>query len=158
MKTLVLWDIDGTLVLTGRAGVRALDRALAEVCGRAGLLEHGPHGQVVRASTGFGAIAVDEQELVNAVSGGGQQISPEPQHVAVPGVEARHRAATHQRHLVSDGDARDCCSTDVVVRDQEPRRDRAQHADLMTHPHQVGPRRWLDLADHLELARHGYTA
>lgn len=39
MKTLVLFDIDGTLVLTGRAGMRALDRALADVCGRAGLLE-----------------------------------------------------------------------------------------------------------------------
>jgi len=39
MKTLVLWDIDGTLVLTGRAGVRALERALAEVCGRSGLLD-----------------------------------------------------------------------------------------------------------------------
>lgn len=39
MKTLVLFDIDGTLVLTGRAGVRALDRALLEVCGRAGLLD-----------------------------------------------------------------------------------------------------------------------
>ncbi len=33
MKILVLFDIDGTLVLTGRAGVRALDQALADVCG-----------------------------------------------------------------------------------------------------------------------------
>ncbi|MBP6715572.1 MAG: haloacid dehalogenase-like hydrolase [Acidobacteria bacterium] len=33
MKTLVLFDIDGTLVLTGRAGLRALDRALLDVCG-----------------------------------------------------------------------------------------------------------------------------
>ncbi|MEI6245223.1 MAG: hypothetical protein WCQ64_09255, partial [Acidobacteriota bacterium] len=39
MKTLVLFDIDGTLVLTGRAGVRALDRALADVFGRDGLLD-----------------------------------------------------------------------------------------------------------------------
>lgn len=39
MKTLVLWDIDGTLVLTGRAGLRALDRALGELCGRTDLLE-----------------------------------------------------------------------------------------------------------------------
>ena len=31
MKKLVLFDIDGTLVLTGRAGVRALDRALVAV-------------------------------------------------------------------------------------------------------------------------------
>ncbi len=38
MKTLVLFDIDGTLVLTGRAGVRALERALTEVCGRADML------------------------------------------------------------------------------------------------------------------------
>lgn len=33
MKRLVLFDIDGTLVLTGRAGIRALDRALLEICG-----------------------------------------------------------------------------------------------------------------------------
>lgn len=33
MKRLVLFDIDGTLVLTGRAGVRALDRALFDVLG-----------------------------------------------------------------------------------------------------------------------------
>ena len=39
MKTLVLFDIDGTLVLTGRAGMRALDRALIEVSGDASLLE-----------------------------------------------------------------------------------------------------------------------
>lgn len=38
MKTLVLFDIDGTLVLTGRAGVRALDRALVEICGVTGAL------------------------------------------------------------------------------------------------------------------------
>lgn len=42
MKTLVLFDIDGTLVLTGRAGVRALERALAEVCGRTGMLANVP--------------------------------------------------------------------------------------------------------------------
>jgi phosphoglycolate phosphatase len=39
MKTLVLFDIDGTLVLTGRAGVRALERALADVFGHPGLLD-----------------------------------------------------------------------------------------------------------------------
>jgi phosphoglycolate phosphatase len=32
-KKLVLFDIDGTLVLTGRAGVRALDRALRDALG-----------------------------------------------------------------------------------------------------------------------------
>lgn len=39
MKILVLFDIDGTLVLTGRAGVRALERALGDVFGRPGLLD-----------------------------------------------------------------------------------------------------------------------
>ena len=38
MKTLVLFDIDGTLVLTGRAGMRALERALQDVVGQTGLL------------------------------------------------------------------------------------------------------------------------
>ena len=35
MRKLVLFDIDGTLVLTGRAGVRAMNRALTEVFGGA---------------------------------------------------------------------------------------------------------------------------
>lgn len=39
MKTLVLFDIDGTLVLTGRAGVRALNRALFDVLGSRDALE-----------------------------------------------------------------------------------------------------------------------
>jgi phosphoglycolate phosphatase-like HAD superfamily hydrolase len=34
MRKLVLFDIDGTLVLTGGAGVRAMDRALEEAFGR----------------------------------------------------------------------------------------------------------------------------
>ncbi len=39
MKKLILFDIDGTLVLTGRAGVRALDRALVDVLGQRNALE-----------------------------------------------------------------------------------------------------------------------
>lgn len=38
MKTLVLFDIDGTLVLTGHAGLRALDRAFRDVLGLADAL------------------------------------------------------------------------------------------------------------------------
>jgi phosphoglycolate phosphatase-like HAD superfamily hydrolase len=37
--TLVLFDIDGTLILSGRAGVRALNRALAQMYGRADVLD-----------------------------------------------------------------------------------------------------------------------
>lgn len=39
MRRLVLFDIDGTLVLTGRAGVRALDRALVDVTGHRNALD-----------------------------------------------------------------------------------------------------------------------
>jgi phosphoglycolate phosphatase-like HAD superfamily hydrolase len=39
IKRLVLFDIDGTLVLTGRAGVRALDRALADILDKKNALD-----------------------------------------------------------------------------------------------------------------------
>ena len=39
MRKLVLFDIDGTLVLTGGAGLRAMNRALADVVGRSEGLE-----------------------------------------------------------------------------------------------------------------------
>src|SRR5688572_5217091 len=39
MPKLVLFDIDGTLVLTGRAGLRAMNRALQDVVGHANGLE-----------------------------------------------------------------------------------------------------------------------
>ena len=39
MRKLVLFDIDGTLVLTGGAGLRAMNRALEEVFGHAGGLD-----------------------------------------------------------------------------------------------------------------------
>lgn len=39
-KTLLLWDIDGTLLGSGGAGVRAFDRALAEEFGVHGSLAH----------------------------------------------------------------------------------------------------------------------
>ncbi len=39
MTKLVLFDIDGTLVLTGRAGIRAMNRACEEVIGHVGALD-----------------------------------------------------------------------------------------------------------------------
>jgi phosphoglycolate phosphatase len=42
MTKLVLFDIDGTLVLTGRAGVRAMNRACEEIIGRTDVLENIP--------------------------------------------------------------------------------------------------------------------
>ena len=52
--------------------------------------------------------------------------------------------------LVRHRDARHRGPADVVVGDEERRRDRGQHADLVPDPGQVGPGRRLDLADHLE--------
>ena len=42
MRKLVLFDIDGTLVLTGGAGIRALNRAVAETLGRPVVLDDIP--------------------------------------------------------------------------------------------------------------------
>src|SRR4051795_10922229 len=39
MTRLVLFDIDGTLILTGRAGIRAMNRACEAVLGQPGALE-----------------------------------------------------------------------------------------------------------------------
>jgi phosphoglycolate phosphatase len=39
MRTLLLFDIDGTLILSGRAGLRALDKAFREVTGIAGAFQ-----------------------------------------------------------------------------------------------------------------------
>lgn len=64
MKTLVLFDIDGTLVLTGRAGMRALDRALADVGGRPGALD----GVAVAGRTDC-AIITDALRVVGAEAG-----------------------------------------------------------------------------------------
>ena len=38
MRKLILWDIDGTLIRTGGAGVRAMTRAFSETCGIADAL------------------------------------------------------------------------------------------------------------------------
>ena len=47
MPKLVLFDIDGTLVLTGGAGIRAMNRAGESILGRRNLLDgiprRGPH-------------------------------------------------------------------------------------------------------------------
>ena len=40
MRTLLLFDIDGTLILSGRAGLRALDRVFEEATGVAGGFNH----------------------------------------------------------------------------------------------------------------------
>lgn len=60
-RTLVLFDIDGTLVLTGRAGVRGMNAAFADLYGRPDALDQVPiAGRTDRAIVGsvFEAMAV----------------------------------------------------------------------------------------------------
>jgi phosphoglycolate phosphatase-like HAD superfamily hydrolase len=66
MKRLVLFDIDGTLVLTGRAGVRALDRAFLDIFGASNALE----GISIAGRT-------DRAILTDALLGQGHAISDE---------------------------------------------------------------------------------
>ena len=53
MRKLVLFDIDGTLVLTGGAGLRAMNRALEEVLGHA----NGLNGIPVAGRTDWAILA-----------------------------------------------------------------------------------------------------
>src|SRR5579859_2077919 len=97
-------------------------------------------------------VAEDEQELVYAVGGAGQQISAESEHVAITGVQAGDGTTAHLVDLVGDGDARHGRPPDVVVRDEVARGDPAHDADLMAHMHHVWSGGRLDLADPLERA------
>ena len=117
-------------------------------------VDHGSHREVVGSSSRLGSVAVHEEELLDAVGRRGEQVAPEAEQVAVPGVDARDGAAPHLRDLVGHGDARHGRTTDVVVRYQEAGCDRAEHPDLVADPRQVGPSRRFDLAHHLERIHH----
>ena len=108
--------------------------------------------ELARARADERLVAVDEEELVDAVGRRGEQVAPEPEQVAVAGVEAGDGAPAHRLDLVGDGDARDGGPADVVVGDQEGAGDRAEHADLVPDPCEVGRGGRLDLADELERA------
>jgi hypothetical protein len=111
------------------------------------LVDHAAHGQVARPPPLFRGIAVDEEEMVDAVRGRGQKIAPEPKQVSVARVDARNRPAAHVRDFVRDGDARHRGAAQVVVRDEECIRDRPQHVDLLADVCDLGPAGRLDLAE-----------
>ena len=54
----------------------------------AALGHHRAHGEPGRSVTDVGLVAVDEQEVVDVVPGGGEQVPAEAEQVAVAGVEA----------------------------------------------------------------------
>ena len=111
-KRLVLFDIDGTLVLTGRAGIRALDRALFDVLGHKNGLDgisiagRTDRAIITDALNAAGIRVTDELVLMvrDAYCGhlGGEvdADSPHPKLV-LPGVVAALDALAQQE---SDGD------------------------------------------------------
>src|SRR5262249_42704132 len=119
---------------------------------RTQLLDHRPNRELRGTRTRARTVAVHEEELIDAVRGGGQEITAEAEQVAVTRIQTRDGPPTHQADLVRDRDARHRRPADVVVGDEERARDATQDADLMTHVLQVGPSRRLDLADDLERA------
>ena len=78
----------------------------------------------------------------------------EAENIAIAGIDARNRVASHELHFVSDGDARYGRSSDVVVRDQERIGDGAEHANLMADVGQIRACGWLDLTKDLETSGH----
>lgn len=65
MRKLVLFDIDGTLVLTGGAGLRAMNRALADAFGHAGGLD----GIPVAGRTDWAILADAVRRIDRALDG-----------------------------------------------------------------------------------------
>ena len=96
------------------------------------------------------AYGVDEFLFVR----GGEQVAPEAEQVPIAGVQAGDPAGAHRLDLVRDRDTRHGGPADVVVRDQERVRDRAQHPDLVPHLLQIRPRRRLHLTHQLESLTH----
>ena len=76
------------------------------------------------------------------------------ENIAIASIDARNRVASHQLHLMSDGDARYGRSSDVVVRDQEGIGDGAEHPNLMANVCQIRACGWLDLTKDLETSGH----
>ena len=116
------------------------------------LLDHRPHRQITRPPTRTRLIAVDEQELTHPVRSRSKQITPEPQQITVPRVQARDTPPAHRTDLVRHRNTRHRRPPNVIVRDQERISHRAQHPDLMTHMLKIRPSRRLDLTHDLKRA------
>ena len=117
---------------------------------RSHLFDHCAHRQLAGAAPGGRLVTVHEQELIDAVRRGGQEIATEPEQIPVTRIETRNRPAAHGLDFVGDRDARHSRAAEMVVGDEECGRDAAQDADLMADRPQIGPSRRLDLAHELE--------
>jgi hypothetical protein len=78
----------------------------------------------------------------------------EAQHIAVAGINTRNRVTPHELHLMSDSDARNGRSPNMVVGNQECISDRAEHTNLMANMGQIRTCSWLDFTEDLETSGH----
>ncbi len=76
------------------------------------------------------------------------------ENIAIAGIDARNRVASHELHLMSDGDARHGGSSDVVVGYEEGISDGTEHPNLMPNVRQIGACGWLDFTQDLEFPGH----
>jgi hypothetical protein len=53
--------------------------------------DHRSDGEVVRSGARLRSVAVDEQELVDTVRGGREEVPSKAEDVAVPGIDTRDR-------------------------------------------------------------------
>ena len=60
-----------------------------------------------------------EEKMVESIGGGRQEISPEPQKVSVASVYTGDCAAPHMGDLLSDREARNGRSSEVIIGDKE---------------------------------------
>ncbi len=82
----------------------------------------------------------------------------EAENIAIAGIDTRNRVASHELHLMSDGDARYGRPSDVVVGDEEGISHGTEHPNLMADVGQIGACGWLDFTHDLEFPGHGVNA
>src|ERR1700678_2881915 len=80
------------------------------------------------------------------------------ENIAIASIDARNRVASHELHLMSDGDARYGRPSDVVVGDEEGISDGTEHPNLMANVGQIRACGWLDFTHDLEFPGHTVNA
>ena len=121
-------------------------------------IDHPPNRQIGRPRADSRIIASDEQELVDPVRRGRQQVAAESEQVPISAVDAGHCRPAQRRNLLRHRNTGDRGPAEVVVRHQEPIDSPGEHCDLPAYAGQVGTGGRFDLAENLERRRLGRTA
>jgi hypothetical protein len=72
---------------------------------RSKLLDHGPDRELAGARARGRTVAVHEEELVDSIGRGRQEITAEAEKIPIAGVETCNRATSHALHFMSYRDA-----------------------------------------------------